>query len=373
MRDASTTYVGLDVHKAKVMVARLAPGAKAPEIWETPNEPRAIRRLARRLLREAHGVVSCCYEAGACGYALQRQLRGSGIDCEVVAPSLVPRKPGERIKTDRRDARKLVEYWRSGVLTVVHPPSPEQEAVRDLVRCREDVKQDRLRARHRLSKMLLRRGLVFRDAGAWTLRHRAWLHSLRWEQPSDEIVFGEYLLAVELLDERLRALEQKLEEIAATEPYREAVGWLCCFRGIKTVTAMTFLAELLGVARFASPRQLMAFVGLVPGERSSGDTERRTGITKTGNSNVRRILVEAAWHYRHRHGANLALRRRRQGQPAHVVALAERANRRLTARYQRLAVTLGKPTPKVVTALARELTGFLWAALVTPPEHSARA
>lgn len=367
MGDGSTTFVGMDVHKATVTVARLVAGAKAAEVWEVANEPGAIRRLARKLLREAPGEVSCCYEAGSCGYALQRQLRRDGVACEVVAPSLVPRKPGERIKTDRRDAKKLAEYWRSGTLTVVRPPSAEQEAVRDLVRCREDVKEDLQRARHRLGKMLLRRGLLFREARAWTARHRAWLRHLVWEQPSEEVVFTEYLMAVELLEERLRVLDKKLAEVAGSVPYREPAGWLRCFRGIDTVSAMTVLAELHGIERFDSPRRLMAFLGLVPGESSSGQTERRGGITKAGNSHVRRVLVEAAWHYRHRPGVGASLRKRREGKPARVIALADRASRRLSARYQRLAVTLGKPSPKVVTAIARELAGFLWAALVPPP------
>ena len=366
MGDGSTTYVGMDVHKATVTVARWAPGAQGPEVWEVAHEPRAVGRLARKLLREAPGEVSSCYEAGACGYALQRHLRREGVACEVIAPSLVPSKPGERIKTDRRDARKLVAYWRSGSLTVVEPPSPAQEAVRDLVRCREAIKQDQLRCRHRLVKLLLRRGLAYRDGRAWTAGHRTWLGGLRWEQASDEIVFTEYLMAVELLDERLRVLDQKLIEVAASEPYRERVGRLRCFRGIDTICAMTLLGELHGIERFGSPRQLMAFLGLVPGEHSSGESARRGGITKTGNTRARRALVEAAWHYRHRPRVGTALRHRRAGQPASVIALADRANRRLSARYQKLAVTLGKPSPKVVTAIARELAGFLWAALVRP-------
>lgn len=366
MGDASTTYVGMDVHKATVTVARLAPGAGVPEVWEVVHEPRAVRRLARKLLREAPGAVSSCYEAGACGYALQRLLRREGVSCEVVAPSLVPRKPGERIKTDRRDAGKLAEHWRNGSLTVVEPPSPAQEAVRDLVRCREAIKQDQLRCRHRLVKMLLRRGLVYREGRAWTVRHRAWLSSLRWQEPSDEIAFTEYWMAVDLLTERLRVLDEKLVEVASSEPYRERVGRLRCFRGIDTISALAVISELHGIERFGSPRQLMAFLGLVPGERSSGETERRGRITKTGNSRARRVLVEAAWHYRHRPLVGTALRHRRKGQPAEVIALADRANRHLSARYQKLAVTRGKPSPKVVTAIARELAGFLWAALVLP-------
>lgn len=371
MENANTVYVGLDVHKKAMTVARLSSTAVAAEIWEVPNEPRAIRRLASRLIREAGTArLSCCYEAGVCGYALQRQLLQEGVECAVVAPSLVPRKPGERIKTDRRDARKLVEYWRSGVLTEVRSPSPEQEAVRDLVRCREDLKDDLLRWRHRLSKMLLRRALVYRAGHAWTTRHRIWLRALSWQFSSEEAVFNEYLLAVERLEERLRSLDTKLAEVAANAPYREPVGWLRCFRGIDTVTAMTIVAEIHDFARFDSPRRFMAFLGLTPGEASSGQTQRRTGITKAGNAHVRRVLIEMAWHYRHRPVVGPALRQRRQGQPDHVIALADRAQRRLHARYHRLAFALGNPAPKVITALARELAGFLWAALVLRPNDA---
>jgi transposase len=371
MENANTVFVGLDVHKKAMTVARLSPDAAAVEAWEVPNEPRAIRRLASKLLREAGTAqVSCCYEAGVCGYALQRQLRQEGIHCAVVAPSLVPRKPGERIKTDHRDAKKLAEYWRSGMLTEVHSPSPEQEAVRDLVRCREDLKQDLLRWRHRLSKMLLRRALVYRTGHAWTTRHRLWLRGLAWQLPCEEAVFNEYLLAVDRIEERLRFLDTKLAEVAASPPYREPVGWLRCFRGIDTVTAMTIVAEIQDFGRFDSPRRFMAFLGLTPGEASSGQTQRRTGITKTGNAHVRRVLIEMAWHYRHRPAVGPSLRHRRQGQPDQIIALADRALRRLNARYQRLAFALGKPANKVVTALARELAGFLWAALVLTPNQT---
>lgn len=367
MGDGSTTYVGLDVHKATIVVARLAADSSAPEVWSLPNEPRAIHRLASKLKREASGRVSCVYEAGVCGYALQRLLGKEGISCEVVAPSLVPRKPGERIKTDRRDAKKLAELWRAGLLTVVTAPSAEQEAVRDLVRCREDVRAELLRARHRLSKMLLRRALVLHGTRNWTRSHREWLRGLRFEQASDEFVFTEYLMAVEWLEARLAVLDQKLSEAAELEPYREPVGWLRCFRGIDTITALSVVAELHGIERFGSPRQLMSFVGLVPGEYSSGESQRRTGLTKAGNAHLRRVLIETAWHYRHRPGVGAGLRKRRQGQPAAVLLLADRAQRRLHQRYQRLAIGLGKPTPKVIAAVARELTGFLWAALHLTP------
>ena len=365
----ATTYVGMDVHQKDIAVAMLVPGSLRAVEWTVVNEGRAVKRLARRLKREAAGkVVESVYEAGPCGYAVQRQFAGEGVVCRVVAPSLIPVKPGERIKTDRRDARKLAELARAGLLTEVHAPTPEQEAVRDLCRCREDAKEDLLRARHRLSKMLLRRGWRYGAGRAWTARHRAWLRGLRFEHPADLVVFDDYLVAIELLEQRLRGLDGALEEISRSEPYAERVGWLRCFRGIDTITAMTVLAELHDFRRFTSPRQLMAYLGLVPREHSSGESTRRGGLTKAGNSHVRRVLIEAAWHYRHRPAVGAKLRRRRQGQPAAMIALADRAQQRLYRRWGRLVLGRGKPTPKAVAALARELAGFVWAALAQSPQ-----
>lgn len=366
--EKATTHAGLDVHKRDIQVAMLSGGGSDWTEWTVANEPRAVRRLAKKLQRQA-GSVLCAYEAGPCGYALQRQLVGQGVACQVVAPSLIPVKPGERIKTDRRDARKLAELLRAGLLTEVHSPTPEEEAVRDLCRCREAAKQDQLRARHRLGKYLLRRGLVYRAGRNWTERHRSWLRTLRFEHAAEEVVFGDYLLAVELLEERLRGLEQRLEETAQSEPWAERVGWLRCFRGIDTVTALTIVAELHDFRRFHSPRQLMAYLGLVPSEHSSGETQRRGRITKAGNAHVRRVLVESSWHYRHKPAIGANLRRRRQGQPAAILAIADRAQQRLHRRYWRLVLARGKPRPKAVTAVARELTGFLWAALYLYPQR----
>lgn len=358
-----TTIVGLDAHAQAIQVAMLLPGSAKAVEWKVANEAGAIRRLAKKILRAAPGEVRACYEAGPTGYALQRQLQEGGAWCDVVAPSLIPVKPGDRVKTDRRDARKLAELLRAGLLTVVRPPTPEEEAVRDLCRAREDVQRDLTRCRHRLGKLLLRRG-IRRGGGAraWTRAHRAWLRGLRFELAVDQVVFEDYLLAVEQLEERVRALDEKLEELAGTEPYREPVGWLRCFRGIDTVTAMTLVTELHGFGRFQSPRQLMGYLGLTPSEASSGGTTRRGGITKTGNAHVRRVLVEAAWHYRHRPAVSAKLRKRRHGQPARVVALADKAQHRLHRRHARLLLR-GKPQCKVVVALARELAGFVWATL----------
>jgi transposase len=365
------TFVGLDAHKEMNSVAMLLPGRTVPVVWDFPNEPAAIRRLVRKLEREAPGEVRICYEAGPVGYTLQRQITEAGsASCMVVAPSLIPRKPGERIKTDRRDARKLAELFRAGLLTEVQPPTLEDEAVRDLCRAREDAKEDLTRCRHRLGKMLLRKGLIFsRGKKAWTYAHRHWLRGLRFEDLSEQAVFDDYLLAIEQVEERVKGLDEKIEAVAQKEPYREPVAWLRCFRGIDTVTAMTIVSELYGFQRFQSPRGLMAFLGLVPSEHTTGYHPKRGGITKTGNGHVRRVLVEAAWHYRHRPGVG-SLRKRRQGQPAEIIALADKAQQRLYRRYRRMTES-GMPSPKAVTAVARELTGFIWAALTRAARASA--
>ena len=357
----TSTYAGMDAHAATIWVAVLAPGAERPEEWQLTNEPRSVKRLAERLKRAAAGPVVACYEAGPGGFALQRQLEAAGVECRVIAPALIPRRPGDRVKTDRRDARKLAELLRADLLTVVHPPTPDQEAVRDLCRAREDAVADRMRARHRLAKLLLRRGIAY-DGRNWTQRHRRWLLTLRFEHPAAQATFDDYLRAIEGVEERLRTLEQELATCAAGEDYREAVGLLRCFRGVDTVTAMTVLAELGDVTRFGSARQLMSYLGLTPSEYSSGARQRRGPITKTGNSHVRRILVESAWHYRHPPQVGEALRKRRAGQPGWAVALADQAQSRLYRRHRRL-VGHGKPAAVANAAAARELAGYLWAVL----------
>ena len=367
------TYVGLDVHQEEIAVATLLGAGSEFTEFRMGGDGRGVRKLVRRLVElSAGGRVECAYEAGPCGYTLQRQLEEQGIGCMVVAPSLMPVKPGERIKTDRRDARKLAEHLRAGLLTAVCPPSEAQEAVRDLCRCRDDAREDLTRARHRLSKMLLRRGQVYRAGKAWTQKHRRWLLGLTWEHAADRAIFGDYLQAIEQLEERMRALDAALEEQAETAPYREPVGWVRCFRGFDTINAMTVVAELHDIVRFGSPRQLMAYLGLVPSESSSGGSRRQGGITKSGNRHVRRAVINAAWHYRHRPGVGATLRKRRRGQPGPMIALADRAQRRLHRRFLHLLLSRGKPSQKAVVAVARELVGFLWTALVLYPQLSAQ-
>ena len=237
-----TTYVGLDVHKGTISVAMLQPGHQEALEWRIAHEPQALRRLVRKL--HSKGVVRCCYEAGPTGYPLKRQLDSAGLPCMVVAPSLIPVRQGDHIKTDHRDARKLAGLLRAGLLTEVHSPSEDEEAVRDLCRCREDAQQDLVRARHRLGKFLLRRGLVFRGGWTWSQRHRTWLNGLKFERTPDRVVFEDYLLAVEQQEARVAALDEQLEAVSQEEPYRTPVAWLRCFRGIATVTAITLVAEL---------------------------------------------------------------------------------------------------------------------------------
>jgi transposase len=355
-----TIFVAIDDSKRTLVLGILRPGADAPETRSIPNEPRHLRRLVARLTRE--GPVKVCYEAGPSGYDLYRQLTALGVACQVIAPALTPRKPGDRIKTDQRDAAKLVRLFRAGELTPITVPDEAGEAVRDLVRCREDVQEDLVRWRHRLGKFLARHGRVYREGRNWTQRHWTWLRSQRFDLPALARTCAEYRGTVEQLLVRVAELDREIATLAETAPYRTPVGWLRCFRGIDTLAAMTLLAEIGDFQRFPHPRQLMAYLGLVPSEASSGDRTQRGSITKAGNGHVRRLLVETCWHARHPPRLGAALTRRSQGQPPAIRAQAWRAQLRLHRRYRQL-VGHGKRPPVAVVACARELVGFLWAAL----------
>lgn len=365
------TYVGLDAHQERIHAAVLLAGEPQPLEDSWANTPDGLRRWAKRLRRRAVDEVVCCYEAGPLGFGLMRELVALGLRCQVVAPGLIPVKPGDRIKTDRRDARKLAELLRGGLLTPVEVPTPEREAVRDLCRAREAVKRDQTRCRHRLSKFLLRRGMRWTTGRKlWTRAHQEWLRGRRLTHAADQAVLDDHLLALEQITGRLEALDAKLEAQAQDSAYAEPVGWLRCFRGIDTLTALSIVAELGDVRRFDSARSLMSFLGMVASEHSSGGKERRGAITRAGNGRLRRLLVEAAWHYRHRPAVGYRLRQRRAGQPAAVIAVADRAQQRLHARYQRL-LARGKPHNKIVVAVGRELAGFLWAVLRETPTDAA--
>jgi transposase len=355
-----STFVGLDVHRDTIAVAVAdGDGGAVRSLGTVPNEPAAVAKLIRRL--GTGRPLRCCYEAGPCGYGLYRQLTAAGVDCVVVAPSLVPTKPGERVKTDRRDAAKLARLHRSGELTAVWVPDADHEALRDLTRAREDARQDLHRARQRLGKFLLRLGRR-PPAGVkpWTLRHRAWLAGLRLGRAAQQAVLREGLHAIDQAAERLGRLEEEIAEQAQAGPLAPVVAALMTLRGVALVTAATLVAELGDLTRFASPRQLMAYAGLVPSEHSSGGRAQRGGITKTGNAHVRHVAVEAAWHYRHPPAVRGKLRKRQVGQPPAVTATAWKAQVRLHGRWRRL-LGRGKLRQQAVVAVARELLGFAWA------------
>src|SRR6266576_3655289 len=331
MYDSTTTVaVGLDVHARSVRLAAV----RADELLEErtlPYDEEAVERAVRRWPR-----VRCCYEAGPTGFGLHRHLVARGIDCAVVAPGLVPQRPGERVKTDPRDARKLARLFAGGLLEPIHVPSPALEAARDLVRVREDARLDRMRDRHRLSKFCLRHGRLL-PTSSWTVVRRKWLGEQRFEQAAEQITFDSYLHAVDLVDARIAQLERAIRETAEQEPWRALVARLRCLRGIDTLTALALVAEIGDFGRFRGAEELMAFVGLVPSEHSSGEKRRQGSITKVGNSHVRRLLVEAAWHARRQPRVSYEVARRQRGQDPVVIDRAWRCQQRLHSRWQRMA------------------------------------
>jgi transposase len=357
-------YIALDVHKLSI-VAALLPAGGEPEIVQIENTERAVRRLVSKL--GGPEALAACYEAGPCGYDLYRLLSEMGVPCQIVAPSLTPVRPGDRVKTDRRDARKLVRLFRAGELSFVSPPTPAQEGLRDLVRCREDLKRARLSARHRVAKQLLRYGRVFRGGSlAWTKAHQAWVRAQHLCDPLAQRALEHMRAHLEALDAQIAALDAELEQIAAREPWREPVAWLCCFRGIATHTALGLLAEIGDFRRFPSPRELMSFLGLTPTEYSSGQQRHRGHITKTGNQHARRLVIEAAWHYRHPPRRSARTKRAAQLAGPEMAARAWAAQIRLHRR-QRDLLGHGKRSTVANVAVARELVGFLWAAMTEQP------
>jgi transposase len=357
----STTIIAFDQHAATTVAAVLLPGQRTPALHPLSSESATLVRFVERVRRQ--GAIRCCDEAGPCGFELQRALAAREIPCDIIAPALIPRRAGDRIKTDRRDAGQLAILYRAGALTAIHIPTEYEEAARDLLRCREDLRADLLRARHRLSKFLLRHGRRFTTTKkAWSKRHDAWLRAQTWPIVALDQTHRAYLRGIDEVLARLRDLETDLRSLLDLEPLKPRVERLRCFRGIDDLTALTIAAELGDARRFATAPSTMAFVGLVPSEHSSGTKRAQGGITKTGNAHLRRVLVESAWHYRHHPFVSATLRARQRGAPTDVIARAWTAQQRLYRRYQRLAAR-GKSKQLIVTAVARELTGFVWAAL----------
>ena len=360
-------YVGLDVHKATIAVAVADEGRGEVRGYKTiTNSPEAVAKLVKELGPASRLV--CCYEAGPCGYGLQRQLSGLGAACTVVAPSLSPTKPGDRVKTDRRDAAKLARLLRSGELTAVWVPDAEHEALRDLSRARERARDARHRLRQQLGKLLLRLGIA--EPGGtkrWTRRYWAWLRTVRLAQPLQQVVLEDAIEAVEVATARLQRLEGQVKQAATSGPHAPLIAALQSLRGVGVVTAVTLVAELGDLGRFPTPRPLMAYLGLVPSEHSSGGSQRRGRITRAGNAHVRHVLVQAAWHYRHAPKLTRALAKRQAGQPTAVTDVARAAHERLHARYRKLAGRKGRQ--KAVIAVARELAGFVWALARAHADH----
>jgi len=355
-------YIGLDVHKETIAIAVARAGRDAPESWgEVANRPKSVAKLVERLNQEFNGeVLLVCYEAGPCGYVLYRQLLELGHDCQVVAPSLIPKKPGERIKTDRRDARKLAQALRSGDLTAVWVPDEEQEAMRDLTRARDDLKGQERKARQQLNAYVLRHGHAWpSNKTRWTQTHYNWLESLKFPHDWQQVVLQEYIDAVRAGSQRVADITAQMERVLPQWSLAPVVDSLVALRGIDKLAAMVLLAELGDISRFESPKQLMAFLGLVPSEHSSGGRRRQGAITKTGNRHARRMLVESAWSYRFQARQTMHLKRKAKNASTEAKAIAWKAQKRLCGRYRSLTHA-GKNTKLVCVAIARELAGFIW-------------
>jgi len=368
MHDDITAFVGLDVHKDCIAIAVAAAGRSAPRFVGTCGPRLAeLTKAISHLGEPAHTLLA--YEAGPTGFALARQLGAAGWRCEVIAVSKVPVRPGNRIKTDRRDALTLAGFLRAGELTAVTVPDARDEAIRDLSRAREDAVRARLKARQQLKAMLLRHGRRYAGKTSWGPTHERYLSQIAFEHPAQQIAWAEYRSAVTDADERVQRITAALREQIEHWRFGAAVHALMCFKGIDLVAATTLLAELGDLHRFEHPKQLMAYLGLVPSEHSSGDSRARGSITKTGNTHARRVLVEAAWCYRNSARMSRPVTERNSGQPKTVRDIAWRAQLRLCARYRRLSAR-GMHSNKVCVAVARELAAFAWeAARHVQPAH----
>ena len=361
MTEYSGAFVAFDVAKTKHAVA-VAEAGRAGEVrfmGEVENAPARIERTIKKLAGR-YGRLQVCFEAGPTGYGLYRQIQELGHDCLVVAPALIPKRSGERIKTNRRDAVTLARLHRAGELTGVWVPDAVHEAIRDLVRAREAAMDDLRRKRQQLLSFLLRHSRIYTGGGHWTLAHRRWLARQAFEHPAQQIVFQEGVDAIEDAARRLRRMEEQLTAIVPTWSLAPVVEAYQAMRGASFLVAATFAAEIGDLRRFDTPRQLMAFLGLVPGERSTGEIVRRKGLTLAGNRRARRALIEAAWTYRYPARVSETLRARLDGLPKAVRDIAWKGQVRLCARYRRLSAA-GKKLPVVVAAIAREIAAFLWA------------
>ena len=350
--------LAMDVHKNTIAAAVLEPGSVSPVVDKISSDDEMVRRLVHRFPEPRR--VWACYEAGPTGYELARVLASLGVRCEVIAPSLIPARPGDRVKTDRRDARHLALLFRAGQLSSVRVPTVAEEAVRDLCRARADMVIDQTRARHRLGTFLLRHGRVWRGGENWTLKHGVWIRAQRFEDPALTAAFGHYRATLVAREAAVDAIDADLQRWFARAPFAEAVSRLAAYRGITELGALTLASEVCDWRRFPTASMFMGFCGLVPCEHSSGERTQRGGITHAGNTHLRTQLVESAWAYKARPAAGAVLKRRQEGLDPDVVARAWAAQLRLCGKFARLdARKTNRKT--VVTAIARELAGFVWA------------
>jgi transposase len=368
MDEFTTDYVGLDVHKESIDIA-VATAAEVRHVGKVAGDLNAVTKALRRLA-SCGRRLKVVYEAGPSGFVLQRHLSALGFDCDVVAPSLIPKRPGERIKTDRRDSMMLARLARAGELTAVRVPQPADEAMRDLARAREDAVREERNARHRLKALLLRNDLRYTDSKkSWTQAHLRWLAELKLPHAAQQIAFQEYLHAITESAARIERLEQALREALPNWSLAPIVVSLQALRGVQMIAAVTLVAEIQDFHRFANPRSLMAYIGLIPTEHSSGEQRRQGRITKAGNRASRRILVEIAHHYRHRARVTRIIAKRHADLPRAVTDIAWAAQLRLCGRYQRLSAR-GVQRNKITVAIARELAGFVWAVALQATDHS---
>jgi transposase len=356
------TWVGLDVHKDSIQAGIIRPGSEAVDQQAIFNDEPSVRRAFERGLGP-HRQLRVCYEAGPTGYGLARQLQKMGIACEVIAPSLIPKAPGDRIKTDRRDARRLVRLYRAGELVVIRIPTEAEEAVRDLCRARADMVLDLTRARNRLGKFLLRHSVIWRGGSSWSLEHRRWLETRQFEDKALALTYSHYRAVLSAREAALDAVEADLREFYGRAPFADTVSRLSCYRGVERLGALTIACEVCDFRRFGIAEQFASFTGLIPSEHSSGGSRHQGGVTKAGNAHLRTQLVESAWAYQHRPRVGTVLKKRQEGVAQETVVRAWKAQLRLCGRFRHLS-SRKNVRPVVAAAVARELAGFLWAEMV---------